>query len=287
MNRVSIFLAGTCTALLVLLIYTWYQRTALQTKLDGLQQSSGATGTAQPDIASLLSHPDQSVRRLTVELLGHLGGDEAEKALPNLATGQLPDGLDASSVTSEQREELQLIAIEALQRLSEQPDHSADYTDLLIGLLKNDSHRIRRKAAWTLGKSRATKAAGPIIEALKAEKSNIKAGNQMLVEGPYLEALTAIGDPKAAPVFVERLKSKDRLIRRAAATGLGKTGNKSHRAILLKSHQREKDQFVRRELRKALESPRIGLKWDIAKHQFIDPATDKPYQPAAKAGTKK
>ena len=90
--------------------------------------------------------------------------------------------------------------------------------------------------------------------------------------------MASIGDPMAAPIFVKRLKSKDRRIRRAAVTGLAKTGDHTHRAVLFNAYQRERESFVKRELRKALESPRIGLKWDATKRQFIDPQTDKSYQ---------
>ncbi len=43
--------------------------------------------------------------------------------------------------------------------------------------------------------------------------------------------------------------------------------------------QREKEALVKRELRKALESVRIGLKWDPQRQRLINPQTGEPYKP--------
>lgn len=92
--------------------------------------------------------------------------------------------------------------------------------DALIKAI-NDSHaEVRYAAMRALGALREERAVGALTEQLAYYKKG---------EGAWsaLDALAHVAAPASVPLFRERLQDKDPYIRRAAAEGLGRTGDAS------------------------------------------------------------
>jgi HEAT repeat protein len=92
--------------------------------------------------------------------------------------------------------------------------------DVLLKAI-NDSHaEVRYAAMRALGMLHETRAVAPLTEQLAFYKKG---------EGAWsaLDALARLAQPTSAPLFKERLTDKDPNIRRAAAEGLGRLGDKS------------------------------------------------------------
>jgi HEAT repeat protein len=98
-------------------------------------------------------------------------------------------------------------------------------TDPLIKSLDDSDREVRYAAMRALGDIEESRAVKTLTDQL------IYYGKG---EGAVaaLEALAAIADPSSVPVFIQHLTSKDPLMRRAAAEGLGRAGDASQAAVL-------------------------------------------------------
>ena len=92
--------------------------------------------------------------------------------------------------------------------------------DALIKAINDSQAPVRYSAMHALGNIHETRAVAALTEQLKYYGKG---------EGAWsaLEALARIADPSSVPLFKERLADKDPNMRRAAAEGLGRAGDKS------------------------------------------------------------
>jgi HEAT repeat protein len=97
--------------------------------------------------------------------------------------------------------------------------------DALIKAINDSNRDVRYAAMLALGQIKETRA----VEALAQQFSYYGKG-----EGAWsaLEALARIAHPSSAPLFAAQLTSKDAFLRRAAAEGLGRTGDTSQNSLL-------------------------------------------------------
>jgi HEAT repeat protein len=93
-----------------------------------------------------------------------------------------------------------------------------DAGDALIKAINDSQADVRYAAMRALGAIRDTRAVAALGEQLAFYKKG---------EGAWsaLDALARIGDPASVPLFKARLDDKDPFLRRAAAEGLGRTGD--------------------------------------------------------------
>jgi HEAT repeat protein len=98
--------------------------------------------------------------------------------------------------------------------------NATDAGDALIKAINDSQPPVRYAAMHALGRLHDERAVAALTEQLKYYGKG---------EGAWsaLEALARIAHPSSVPVFKERLADKDPNIRRAAAEGLGRAGDKS------------------------------------------------------------
>jgi HEAT repeat protein len=97
--------------------------------------------------------------------------------------------------------------------------------DKLIKALNDSSPQVRYSAMRALGEIREERAIGALTDQLKYYSKG---------EGAWsaLDALARIGHASSVPLFKSRLSDKDEYLRRAAAEGLGRTGDTTEIATL-------------------------------------------------------
>ena len=101
----------------------------------------------------------------------------------------------------------------------------AETGDALIKAVNDSQAAVRYAAMRALGAIRDPRAVGALSEQLAYYKKG---------EGAWsaLDALARIASPASVPLFRERLQDKDPYIRRAAAEGVGRTGDTESIAVL-------------------------------------------------------
>jgi HEAT repeat protein len=114
----------------------------------------------------------------------------------------------------------------------------AEAGDVLIKAVNDSQADVRYAAMRALGAIRDARAAGALTEQLAYYKKG---------EGAWsaLEALGRIGAPASVPLFTERLQDKDPYLRRAAAEGLGRTGDAASIDALERSATMDESPMVR------------------------------------------
>ena len=152
----------------------------------------------------------------------------------------------------------QKVRVEAIYALGTivHPPLSADATPQLIKALDHYDPAIRAAAARVIGRLGVTAAGDALIKAMNDSNSGVRfaamralgavhdaSAVQALTEqftfydkgdgaAAALDALARIADPSSVPLFNARLSDKDPDRRRAAAEGLGRTGDKSSESAL-------------------------------------------------------
>jgi HEAT repeat protein len=155
-------------------------------------------------------------------------------------------------------DQTQKVRVEAIYTLGTivRPPLAADAAPQLIKALDHYDPAIRAAAARVMGRLQVTSAGDALIKAMNDSNSGVRfaamralgalhvhraveaLGDQLAFYGKgegaaaALDALARIADPASLPLFKVRLADKDPLLRRAAADGLGRIGDKSEVAAL-------------------------------------------------------
>jgi HEAT repeat protein len=155
-------------------------------------------------------------------------------------------------------DQTQKVRVEAIYTLGTivRPPLAADAAPQLIKALDHYDPAIRAAAARVIGRLQVTSAGDALIKAMNDSNSGVRyaamralgalhehraveaLGDQLAFYGKgegaaaALDALARIADPASLPLFKARLADKDPLLRRAAADGLGRIGDKSEVAAL-------------------------------------------------------
>ena len=118
--------------------------------------------------------------------------------------------------------------------------------DALIKAINDSDREVRYAAMLALGQIREARA----VEALTQQFSYYGKG-----EGAWsaLDALARIAHPSSVPLFIAQLTSKDAFLRRAAAEGLGRTGDTSQVSLLQDGAGNEPSPMARAAMAFALE----------------------------------
>ncbi|MBI5574436.1 MAG: HEAT repeat domain-containing protein [Elusimicrobia bacterium] len=181
---------------------------------------------AADKIISLLDDKEPQVRQSACVALGYIGDPKAQTGLIERVKND-PD----NSV------KMQAILILGNMRAS-------GAVDSLIPLLKDKNPDIRLMSAQALGKIGDVKAAPAIKDALLVSAEEMK--TDAVLKEPYhlgqykrlvttqISALGELKDKSSEPNIEELLKSDDKNIKIAAASSLGKLGNKSGLSVAIK-----------------------------------------------------
>ena len=161
-----------------------------------------------PALLSAFSDESKSLelRCLIAELFSEIGDERAVEPL-------------LAAATSAQQESLRVSSIIAL-------GHFSDAVEPLINLLREDeSERIRKVAAFSLGAIGNESAVAPLVEALQDEDKWVRT-----------DAVRALGDLEAAtavPSLIDKLSDSDEYVRYTAAHTLGNLGAKESMQTLV------------------------------------------------------
>jgi HEAT repeat protein len=134
--------------------------------------------------------------------------------------------------------------------------------DVLITKTMNDSQAAVRHAAMrALGMLREERAINALAEQLKFYGRG---------EGAWsaLDALARIAHSSSAPIFLERVNDKDPYLRRAAAEGLGRLGDKSATTALDVGAGNETSDMVRAAMTFAMQ--KLGRNYIVRLVEFLD-----------------
>ena len=137
--------------------------------------------------------------------------------------------------------------------------------ETLIKLINDSNADVRYAAMRAVGQLREERAIGTLTEQLKFYRKG---------EGAWsaLDALAHIAHPSSVPVFTEWLTDRDPYLRRAAAEGVGRTGNKSAMATLETGAGNDSSPMVRAAMAYALQ--KMGRNYVPRLIEFLDdPAT--------------
>lgn len=172
---------------------------------------------------------------------------------PHAVPPELVHGL--LQAVDDQSQKVRVEAIYALGTIA-RPPLAADAAPQLIKALDHYDPAIRAAAARVIGRLRVSAAGDALIKAINDSNSGVRfaamralgalhegraveaLGDQLAFYGKgegasaALDALARIADPASAPLFKAHLADKDPLLRRAAADGLGRLGDKSEVSAL-------------------------------------------------------
>ena len=136
-------------------------------------------------------------------------------------------------------------------------------TDVLIKSINDSNPDVRFAAMRSLGLLREERAVVALAEQLKFYGKG---------EGAWsaLDGLAHIAHPSSVPIFVERLTDRDPNIRRAAAEGLGRAGDKSATGALETGAGNDPSNVVRAAMGYALQ--KLGRNYIARLIEFLDDA---------------
>lgn len=166
----------------------------------------------------LTGAPDMNTRSRAARALGIF---RAQEALDNLVQAAFSDNVG--------------LVEEVLRALQKIKDPSAG--PRITFLLNYPQEHIQERAAETVGLLRTQEAIPDLQRLLQNSDSKI-------VRATALEALAFMPTADTAPLFVQYLGDKEKTLRTAAALGLGRLKDPSHRDALEQAWQKEKDKGV-------------------------------------------
>jgi len=170
-------------------------------------------------LARLLRDEQKDVREAAALALGILGGSSATRELVAALQDPVPDVRGA--------------AASAIGKVGTAADGKS-----LIPLLGDESGDVRERALRALGTLRVREA-GPELASLYESNRKKPLGTKVLA------ALSRIGDPSQADLFVQVMQEPDLERKRLAVEGLGRISDASRLTALKKDYQREHDEEVR------------------------------------------
>ncbi len=178
------------------------------------------------------------------------------------------------------------------------PPFPSEFDATLIKVLDHYDPAMRAAAAHVIGRLRVTSAGDALIRAINdsnagvryasmralghlREERAVKALTDQLAfygrgEGAWaaLDALARIGHASSVPVFETRLTDKDAYLRRAAAEGLGRSGDTSEIAVLEDGAGTDTSEMVRAAMAFALQ--KTGRNYVSRLADFMDSAKMAP-----------
>ena len=133
--------------------------------------------------------------------------------------------------------------------------------DALIKTVNDSNAEARFAAMRALGMLREERAVNALTEQLKYYAKG---------EGAWsaLDSLARIGHPSSVPLFTERLTDRDEYVRRAAAEGLGRAGDKASIAALETGAGNDTSEMARAAMAYALQKLGRNYVWRLI--EFLD-----------------
>ena len=170
-------------------------------------------------LARLLRDELRDVREGAAYSLGLLGGTPAVRDLAAALQDPVPEVRGAAAT--------------AIGKVGSTEDGRA-----LIPLLADESGDVRERTLRAIGRLRVREA-GPELASLYESNRKKPLGTKVL------EALSRIGDPAQADLFVQVMQEPDLERKRLAVEGIGRISDANRLPALKKDYQRERDEEVR------------------------------------------